>query len=95
MAIEDAAVLARQLRREGVMADNLSAFVAERYPRTSAITTASWRVGRIGQWGGRLSCWLRDELFGLLVPTVGLRGLLSYATFDVGSLPAAAPPGAS
>src|SRR4029453_11965521 len=65
MAIEDAAVLARQLRGKGDLADNLSAFVAERYPRTSAITRASWRFGRIGQWGGRLSCWLRDGLFGL------------------------------
>jgi 2-polyprenyl-6-methoxyphenol hydroxylase-like FAD-dependent oxidoreductase len=94
MAIEDAAVLARQLRGKGDLADNLSAFVAERYPRTSAITRASWRFGRIGQWGGRLSCWLRDELFGLLLPTVGPRRLLSYATFDVGPLPASAPPGA-
>jgi 2-polyprenyl-6-methoxyphenol hydroxylase-like FAD-dependent oxidoreductase len=77
------------------LADNLSAFVADRYPRTSAITRASWRFGRIGQWGGRLSCWLRDGLFGLLLPAVGPRGLLSYATFDVGPLPAVAPPGAS
>ena len=70
-------------------------FVAERSPRTSAITRGSWRFGRLGQWGGRLPCWLRDRLFGLLLPLVEPRGLLSYATFDVGPLPTAGPAGAN
>jgi 2-polyprenyl-6-methoxyphenol hydroxylase-like FAD-dependent oxidoreductase len=95
MAIEDAAVLARWLRGDGDLAHNLGAFVAERFPRTTDITKASWRFGRIGQWEGRLSCWVRDGLFGLAVRSVGSQGLLRYATYDPGPLPAAPPPGAS
>jgi 2-polyprenyl-6-methoxyphenol hydroxylase-like FAD-dependent oxidoreductase len=95
MAIEDAAVLARRLLGGGEPAPNLAAFAEDRYPRTSAITRASWRFGRLGQWGGRLPCWLRDRLIGLVLLAVGPSGLLRYATFDVGPLPAAVPAGAS
>jgi 2-polyprenyl-6-methoxyphenol hydroxylase-like FAD-dependent oxidoreductase len=95
MAIEDAAVLARRLSRGDDLGRNLSAFVAERYPRTSAITKGSWRFGWVAQWEGRLPCWLRDRLFGLVLPVVGPRGFLAYSTFDVGPIPAAAPAGAS
>ena len=87
MAIEDAVVLARRMRGDGDLAHKLASFVAERSPRTSAITRESWRFGRLGQWEGRLPCWLRDRLFGLLLPIVEPPGLLSYATFDVGALP--------
>jgi 2-polyprenyl-6-methoxyphenol hydroxylase-like FAD-dependent oxidoreductase len=52
MAIEDAVVLARRLRGDGDLAHNLASFVAERSPRTSAITRGSRRFGRLGQWGG-------------------------------------------
>jgi 2-polyprenyl-6-methoxyphenol hydroxylase-like FAD-dependent oxidoreductase len=95
MAIEDAAVLARHLRGGGDLAHNLAAFVAERYPRTASVTRTSWRFGRLGQWQGRLPCWLRDRLFGLVLPLAGPRGLLGYATFDVGPLPATQPAAAS
>ena len=64
-------------------------------PRTAAITRASWRFGRLGQWGGRLPCWLRDRLIGLVLLAVGPSSLLSYATFDVGPFPAAVSAGAS
>jgi 2-polyprenyl-6-methoxyphenol hydroxylase-like FAD-dependent oxidoreductase len=90
MAIEDAAVLARRLGGGGEPAANLAAFAAERYPRTTSVTKASWRFGRLGQWEGRLPCWLRDRLFRLLLPWVGPSGLLGYATYDVGPLPAGA-----
>jgi 2-polyprenyl-6-methoxyphenol hydroxylase-like FAD-dependent oxidoreductase len=95
MAIEDAVVLARRMRGDGDLAHKLASFAAERSPRTSAITRESWRFGRLGQWEGRLPCWLRDRLFGLLLPIVEPPGLLSYATFDVGPLPGGGPAGAS
>jgi 2-polyprenyl-6-methoxyphenol hydroxylase-like FAD-dependent oxidoreductase len=79
----------------GDLAHNLAAFVAERHPRTASVTRTSWRFGRLGQWQGRLPCWLRDRLFGLVLPLAGPRGLLGYATFDVGPLPAARPAAAS
>jgi 2-polyprenyl-6-methoxyphenol hydroxylase-like FAD-dependent oxidoreductase len=88
MAIEDAAVLARHLRSGGEVAAGMAAFVAERYPRTTSVTRGSWRFGRVGHWEGRLRCWARDRLLGLVLPVLGPKGLLSYATFDVGPVPA-------
>jgi 2-polyprenyl-6-methoxyphenol hydroxylase-like FAD-dependent oxidoreductase len=95
MAIEDAAVLARSLRGGTDLDRNLEAFIAERFPRTSDITKTSWTFGSFGQWEGRLSCWVRDGLFGPVVRRVGSRGLLRYATYDTGPLLAAGPAGAS
>jgi 2-polyprenyl-6-methoxyphenol hydroxylase-like FAD-dependent oxidoreductase len=95
MAIEDAVVLARRLQGDGDLEHNLASFVAERSPRTAAITRESWRFGRVGQWEGRLPCRFRDRLLGLLLPVIGSRSLPKYASFDVGPLPAAVSPGAS
>jgi len=89
MAIEDAVVLARHLRTAGPIPDRLAAFVAERYPRTTAITRESWMFGARGQWKGRVSCWLRDRLLGVMMQRLGASLMAKYATFDVGPLPAA------
>jgi 2-polyprenyl-6-methoxyphenol hydroxylase-like FAD-dependent oxidoreductase len=89
MAIEDAVVLARQLRGTGPLADRLAAFVAERYPRTTAITKESWKFGAMGQWQGRVSCWVRDRFLGVAMQWLGASMMAKHATFDVGPLPAA------
>lgn len=86
LAVEDAAALARHLGGGADPEPGLAAFVAERYPRTTAVTEESWRFGRVGQWEGRLSCRMRDTLFGLLLPLIGSRSLPKYAAFDVGPL---------
>jgi len=88
LAIEDAVVLAQHLNGPADLEMALASFVAKRYPRTTAVTNESWRFGRIGQWEGRVPCWLRDRLFGLLLPLIGSRSLPKYAAFDVGPLPA-------
>ena len=67
----------------------LAAFAAERYQRTSGITTESWRLGRVGQWQGRASCWVRDRVLGLMLPALGAKTLPKHASFDVGPLPGA------
>lgn len=89
MAIEDAVVLARQLAANPDPAEAWRAFAAERYRRTSGITHESWRFGKMAHLEGRVSCWLRDRAFGLLLPLIGARSLPKYAAFDVGTLPAA------
>lgn len=86
MAIEDAAVLARHLAAHANWEQALSAFVAERYPRTTAVTRISWRMGRIGQESGRLTCSVRDRMFRLLLPWIGERGLLKFPVYDPGPL---------
>jgi 2-polyprenyl-6-methoxyphenol hydroxylase-like FAD-dependent oxidoreductase len=86
MAIEDAAVLARHLAANGNLDQALNAFVTERYARTTAVTRISWRMGRIGQKSGTLTCWARDKMFGLLLPWIGERGLLKFPVYDPGPL---------
>ncbi len=84
MAIEDAVVLARCLKRGPDVPASLAAFVRERFARTAAVTNESWRLGRVGQWEGRAACWLRDRLFRVLFPLVGEHSFSKFAAFDVG-----------
>lgn len=91
MAIEDSVVLARRLGGAGDPVQNVAAFSEERYPRTTSVTKASWRFGRLGQWEGRRSCWLRDGLLGLMVRVIGSHGILHYGTFDVAPLTTLTP----
>lgn len=86
MAIEDAVVLARNLKRHANPEQALEAFTAERYARTAGITNESWRFGKVGQWQGRVSCWIRDRILGLLLPAFGARTFPKHASFDVGPL---------
>ncbi len=86
MAIEDAVALARTLISEPDPARALDAFALERYPRTAAITKESWRLGQVGQWSGRISCWLRNCALGLLLPRFGHKSFPKYAAFDIGPL---------
>ncbi len=85
-AIEDGVVLARNLAANPDPARALAVFTAERYKRTRAITDESWSFGKVGQWRGRVSCWLRDRAFGFLLPVIGARSFPKHASFDVGPL---------
>jgi 2-polyprenyl-6-methoxyphenol hydroxylase-like FAD-dependent oxidoreductase len=86
MAIEDGVVLARAMASSLGPARALEAFAAQRQKRTAAITNESWRFGKIGQWEGRVTCWFRDRVLGLLLPAFGARTFPKYASFDVGPL---------
>ncbi len=90
MAIEDAVVLARSFAAHPDPAAAWAAFTAERFKRTAGITTESWRFGKVGQWEGNLSCWLRDRMFGILLPAFGAWMFPKHAAFDIGPLPAVA-----
>ena len=87
MAIEDSVVLVRCLKGIGSLRRNLATFVAERFARTTSVTNRSLRFRQIGHWQGRWSCWMRDRLFGIVLPLVEAKGLTQYATHDVGPLP--------
>ncbi|MFH5805862.1 FAD-dependent monooxygenase [Alienimonas sp. DA493] len=101
LAIEDGVVLARRLAGclhggGAPLRAALDGFVAERFPRTKAVTNESWRFGRIGQWEGRWVCRARDAAVKTMLPLIGSRSLPKYAAFDAGPLlpPGAEPPGA-
>ncbi len=89
MAIEDAVVLARALSDNSYDSRAaLKAFEEERYKRTSSVTNEAWNTGRILQWEGALSTWLRDQLTSMLLRMTGSSNLIKHGKFDVGQLPA-------
>ena len=58
---------------KGTVRERLEAFAAERSRRTAAITNESWRLDKVGQWEGRVPCWLRDRAIILCMARLGLR----------------------
>lgn len=64
LAIEDAAVLARELGR-GAAEAALRRYEELRRARTAEIVRFSWRLGRVGQWSNPLLCTLRDRVLEL------------------------------
>jgi 2-polyprenyl-6-methoxyphenol hydroxylase-like FAD-dependent oxidoreductase len=61
-ALEDAVVLARQLRDAPDLPAALRAYEAERRARTGPIVRQARMIGAIGQWSNPLACGLRDQL---------------------------------
>jgi 2-polyprenyl-6-methoxyphenol hydroxylase-like FAD-dependent oxidoreductase len=65
MAMEDAAVLARELVKadhgETSVPAALVAYVARRKPRVETIVRLSRQIGEEGQLDGRLACWRRNR----------------------------------
>ena len=65
MAMEDAAVLARELSRaargETDTPAALTSYVARRRPRVETIVRLSRQIGEEGQLTGTLACWLRNR----------------------------------
>jgi 2-polyprenyl-6-methoxyphenol hydroxylase-like FAD-dependent oxidoreductase len=69
MALEDGVVLAKHVarahRRVVELPAALRAYETERYPRTTMVTKASWRLGWVGQWSNPTMCIVRDLLTSL------------------------------
>lgn len=86
MALEDAAVLMRLVSCGGSLDNAFGRFEHERFPRTTAITRESRRLGWLGQLSGRISCAIRDSLFGLTSDTVAFNMMLKWAKFEVGEV---------
>ena len=86
MAIEDAVVLARCLATVPNAEDALAKFEAERFRRTSAVTNEAWEFGKMLQWEGRVSVWLRDLLASILLRMNGTNNLIKHARHNVGTI---------
>jgi 2-polyprenyl-6-methoxyphenol hydroxylase-like FAD-dependent oxidoreductase len=66
-ALEDAAVLADCLRRQGDIMTALHTYEQRRRPRANQIVRQSRRIGQIGQWSQPLACRLRDLVLRTIV----------------------------
>lgn len=73
MAIEDAVCLAAILTQVRDVEAAVRHYEQVRYPRTTAITKDSWRLGIIGQWENPFACWLRNRLTSWTPNAVSLR----------------------
>jgi 2-polyprenyl-6-methoxyphenol hydroxylase-like FAD-dependent oxidoreductase len=60
-AFEDAAVLGRCLGRHPDVAYALERYESVRRARANVMATQARRLGRLGQWGNPLACWLRAQ----------------------------------
>ena len=61
-AIEDAAVLARELAGGSDVPAALRAYEVARRERTAKFQALAWRLGRMGRWDSRVACGFRDRL---------------------------------
>jgi 2-polyprenyl-6-methoxyphenol hydroxylase-like FAD-dependent oxidoreductase len=73
LAIEDAAVLANCLGREGPVPAALRRYEARRIPRTRTFATRSHRIAMIGGAKNPLLCLARDFVFGRIFDGPALR----------------------
>ncbi|WP_430614680.1 FAD-dependent monooxygenase [Flavobacterium sp. JP2137] len=63
MAIEDIAVLTRELQGEKEVTLAFKNFEKRRIPRTTSVIVKSRRIGRIAQWESPLLCRIRNAFF--------------------------------
>jgi len=81
MALEDAAVLAELLAsKPGDPAPTLAAWEARRRPRVAWVQRQSRRIGRVGQWEGRLATRLRSGVLRALPDSAPSRALERLAS---------------
>jgi 2-polyprenyl-6-methoxyphenol hydroxylase-like FAD-dependent oxidoreductase len=82
MAIESAVVLARALAAHDSLPAALAAYEATRRPRTSYVTAASWRMGRIAHWRHPALRVLRRALVAWTPASMQLRQITRLASYD-------------
>jgi 2-polyprenyl-6-methoxyphenol hydroxylase-like FAD-dependent oxidoreductase len=82
-AIEDAVVLANNLRESQDTASALRAYEAQRIPRATRIVNHSRRIGRIGQWENPLAVSLRAMIVKLTPPFIQTKQLERIIGYEV------------
>lgn len=85
-ALEDAVVLARALRAAPDIAGAWQLYERTRRPRAAFITTASRRIGAMGQMENPVAIALRDTLVGLL-GRFQVRQIVRLVSYDVTKVP--------
>jgi 2-polyprenyl-6-methoxyphenol hydroxylase-like FAD-dependent oxidoreductase len=91
MAIESSVVLARCLAAHDSLSAALAAYEATRRPRTSYVTEASWRLGRVAQWRNPALRALRRALVAWTPASVQLRPVIRLASHDASTCALASP----
>ncbi|MBD2752538.1 FAD-dependent oxidoreductase [Spirosoma validum] len=81
-AIEDAVVLADELKKGGSVPDTFKRFEQRRLARTHYIITNSRRIGQMAQVKSPLLAWLRNGLFRLLPPSINEQQLTKLYAVD-------------
>ena len=81
-AIEDAVVLADELKTGGSVPDAFKRFEQRRLKRTHYIINNSRRIGQLAQVQNPALIWLRNELFRLLQPSVNEQQFKTLYTVD-------------
>ncbi len=69
-AIEDAVILADELKKHTAPMDAFVAFEKRRLPRTHYIVNTSWTMGKMAQWSNPLLLALRNAIFQLIPESV-------------------------
>jgi 2-polyprenyl-6-methoxyphenol hydroxylase-like FAD-dependent oxidoreductase len=85
-AIEDGFVLAKNVAKNGVRADALKAFEAERLGRTTRIVNQSWQFGIPVAWTNPLAVWLREKMLEYSPESLTAKVFRENICYDVGDL---------
>lgn len=89
MAIEDAAVLARELggvgdlRHRDAIAGALARYEARRIPRTMGVVQKAGRLARVNAWKRPSAVWMRDALVSAIPERVWLRTYEHERTYQL------------
>lgn len=86
-AIEDALVLALEVRRGGELGGAFRSYEKRRQPRVNAVVTAARRVGAVGQWQNPVARGVRNLLFGAMPASALRRQLADSWTLPYEPLP--------
>ena len=68
----------------GIMSATLGSLISRLQPDWSIRVYE--RLGRVAQWEGRVTCWVRTRLMRAVLPLVGAKGVTKFAAHDVGTL---------
>lgn len=82
MAIEDAVVLADELKRNSSVAHAFRSYEQRRLRRTTHIVQESWRMGRIAQLDQQLPVFLRNMVLSIVPGSVSLRRMKKIYALD-------------
>jgi 2-polyprenyl-6-methoxyphenol hydroxylase-like FAD-dependent oxidoreductase len=94
-AVEDAVVLARELRENVEIGVALRRYEAARRRRTASLVNAASALGRLGAWSNPVACVLREQIIKLGWERIAFRKVSADVAYGLslrGALPVSHPP---